>query len=531
MQAETDVLVVGAGPVGLLLAAEMARAGVSAVLIDRMAARQYFVKALGVSPRTLEVLDDLGCAHDAIDAGIWIQGISNFLDGAPGQGMDVPDGALPFGSLSLAQFETERLLEAALHRHGGAVRYGWSLAGFTQDADAVQARLTAPDGTEHRLASRWIVGCDGAHSAVRGNLGLGFTGDRYPQRYVLADIDLDWTMPRGRFYRLARTLPGGGTTALVAVPIRGGGRRYRLSMPLAEGAPETGDAPSLPQLQALMGPLLPPGAGLSNLRWASTYRISHRIVPRYGEGRAFLAGDAAHIHPPVGGQGMNTGLQDAHNLAWKLALAASGQAAPGLLDSYSAERHPVGMDVVENTTHAMAEVLANRPQMPGLRETQLLVGYRGSPIVTNDRPDAAARALAAGDRAPDAAGLRRRFVQHPLRLHDLTGHGRCALLGFAAAGDTAMQDTMAALRTALLDRLPDATAHVIVAGPDLPPERDDLSILADAAGSFATAWDAAPGTAWLVRPDGHIGWCSDAPSIAGLAAALDRIAAPILPNS
>jgi 2-polyprenyl-6-methoxyphenol hydroxylase-like FAD-dependent oxidoreductase len=562
MKTATDVLIAGAGPVGLLLATELARDGVDIVLIDRLPQRSFFCKALGVTPRTLEIFDDLGIAQDAIDLGVWLRGISAFDDGRPGATMEIPQANLPFGSLSLAQFDTERLLEACLQRHGGSVSYGWALTGFdsappgaraetegppgvgaqTQGApgvrapieglSGVRAQIQGPDGESRTIDCRWLVGCDGAHSTIRSTLGLDFEGGRYPQSFVLADLEVEWELPRGRMYRFNHGRAGEpGSTSLVAVPVHGSPRRYRLSTAVPESgavppdvaAAEDPAPPTLERVTALMAPLLPAGTRLSALHWSSVYRVSHRIVADYARGRVLLAGDAAHIHPPVGGQGMNTGLQDAHNLAWKLALASSGRAVPGLLDSYSAERRAVGLDVVQNTTRALNDVLAQRAQLPGMRETQLLVSYRGSAIVRDERADAAEAALAAGDRAPDAGGLRRRFVGQALRLHERLGRGRHVLVGFIG-DEPAMTDTLADMLAMLRALLGDAiTGFAIAPEGGTPPEREDLPVLLDAAGAFAAAYAARPGMAWLIRPDGYIGWCSAAPTVAGLRSFLQLI--------
>jgi 2-polyprenyl-6-methoxyphenol hydroxylase-like FAD-dependent oxidoreductase len=533
MNNTTQVLIAGAGPVGLLLATELARDGVDIVLIDRLPQRSFFCKALGVTPRTLEIFADLGIVQDAIDAGVWLHGISSFDDGKPSAAMEVPEADLPFGSLSLAQFETERLLEACLRRHGGSVSYGWALTGFTAQTDGIRAQLQGPDGAERTIDCRFLVGCDGAHSKVRSILGLDFEGARYPQNFVLADLEVEWDLPRGRMYRFNHSGAGDqgslgnqGGTSLAAVPVHGSPRRYRLSMvvPGSETIPPDSPAenptpPTLEQVIALMAPLLPAGTRLSTLHWSSFYRVSHRIVSDYAQGRVFIAGDAAHLHPPVGGQGMNTGLQDAHNLAWKLALASTGLAAPGLLHSYSTERREVGLDVVENTSRSLNDVLAQRVQLPGMRETQLLISYRGSTIVRDERPDAATAMLAAGDRAPDAGGLRRRFVGQAFRLHERLGHGRHVLLG-CIGDDPAMADMLALLRGLLGEA---ARGFAIVPPGATPPEREDLPVVVDAAGAFATAYASRPGMAWLIRPDLYIGWCSAAPTVAGLQSYLDLI--------
>jgi 2-polyprenyl-6-methoxyphenol hydroxylase-like FAD-dependent oxidoreductase len=179
-------------------------------------------------------------------------------------------------------------------------------------------------------------------------------------------------------YRFGWSAGARPKASLAAVPIRGSAHRYRLSVVVPEEravALANTPSPDFDTMRALLQPALPDGTQLSSMRWSSVYRVSHRIVPAYARGRVFIAGDAAHIHPPVGGQGMNTGLQDAHNLAWKLTLAVKGLAQPELLESYSEERHPVGVDVVQSTSAALNAVLAREVATPAMRETQLLVTY------------------------------------------------------------------------------------------------------------------------------------------------------------
>jgi len=528
MKTNVDVLIVGAGPVGLLLATALAREGQEVLLVDRMTRRSFFCKALGITARTLELFDDYGVMQDAVDAGTWLHGVSTFNDGAPGPAMDIPAG-LPFGSLSLAQYEVERILEACLARHGGKVHYGWTLAGFTEGADGVRAEMTGPNGATQTVTSRFIVGCDGGRSTVRTSLGLDFVGDQFPQTFVLADIELDWSLARGRFYRfnLGATTEHAATT-LVAVPVAGSVKRYRLSTTVPDGALKTPEGerptpPTLDEIRTFMTPLLPAGATMSKMHWSSVYRVSHRLVSSYSKGRAFLAGDAAHLHPPVGGQGLNTGVQDVYNLAWKLSLALRDRAAPGLLDSYSAERRMVGLDLVENTSRALKETLAQRSPMPGLRETQLTITYRGSAIIRDERANSSDADLAAGDRAPDAGGLRRIYVEQPFRLHERLGRGRHVLLGYASdsAGLSALAGVAGLARAALGSA---ASCFAIVPGDSALGDREDIPVLRDAGGEFATAYGATAGTTLLIRPDGHIGWFSSTPAAAGLKAALDLLA-------
>jgi 2-polyprenyl-6-methoxyphenol hydroxylase-like FAD-dependent oxidoreductase len=205
MNPSAEILIVGAGPVGLLLAAELRRDGIDVLLIEQMAQRTFFCKALGVTARTLEIFEDLGLVEQAIDAGVWLTGIRVFNDGKAAQTMEVPATGFPYGALSLAQFETERLLEEGLHQRGGAVTYGWSLSGLVEQTDGVVAQVQSLEGRRQEVRCRWLVGCDGAHSKVRHLLNLNFEGSKFPQTFMLADLDVTWDLPRGPMYRFNQT--------------------------------------------------------------------------------------------------------------------------------------------------------------------------------------------------------------------------------------------------------------------------------------------------------------------------------------
>jgi hypothetical protein len=380
----------------------------------------------------------------------------------------------------------------------------------------VLARLRGPQRETHTLRCRWLAGCDGSHSTVRAQLNLPYEGSRYPQTFALADVDVDWPLPRGPMYRFNWSDANRPVSSLAAVPVRGSAQRYRLSVIVSseELAARLAalESPDLEQIRALMLPALPDGTQVSNQRWSSVYRVSHRIVPSYGQGRVFIAGDAAHIHPPVGGQGMNTGLQDAHNLAWKLSLATRGLARPALLDSYSDERRPVGLDVVESTTRAMNNVLAQQTALPGMRETQLLVGYRDSAIVADECPQLPPELPAPGDRVPDPGGLTHEYVGHPVRLHQRIGRGRHTLVGYVDTQGARLNAQFAGFADgyrALHEALGSAAAALLIAAPGCVPPRDEaIAVLTDTAGAFAAAFGAPGGTVWIMRPDGYIGWRS-----------------------
>ncbi len=521
----TQVLIVGAGPVGLMLAVELQRRGVDVQLVERQPTPSYFVKALGITPRTLEIWDQLGLLHTMCDAGLFMSGNLTLSNGEVVAEQTFPEGMLPYGFLALAQYDAERLLRAHLQGLGGTVRWGESLTGFRDDGEAVTARLRGADGGERELRCGWLVGCDGAHSPVRHGLGLDYSGDALPMTFMLGDVALDWSLPRDRSCRLLEVADGTMTNQMVAIPIPGDPRRYRLSMAAppeywSDGA-DLATPPSLDVLARSAAPMLPAGATISDLRWSSFYRISHRIVPRYAVGRVFLAGDAAHIHPPIGGQGMNTGLQDAFNLGWKLALAAAGRAAPGLLDSYDAERRPVGLEVVTRTTRRMEQAVEGVDRGESVEQlradAQLDVSYRDSTWVGSGGTPPAGGPQA-GDRAPDVTGLQRPWIAAPVRLLELLRHPGHTVLRYLGTPDAGRVAALAGVLPADLIRTG------VITAPGVPaPDIESCSHLIDAGNRFRDAYAPADGALLWIRPDGHIAWRSETPDAAALAAHAARI--------
>ena len=505
----TDVLVVGAGPVGLTMAAELARHGVRCRIVDRLATPSPYCRAIGVTPRTLEVWDDMGIARDMIDAGLWIEGLRSITQGhPPGDAVhDLSD--LPYAQLGLPQYETERLLARHLDGFGVGVERRTSLQALAQDAEGVAVTLARADGGTERASFRYVVGCDGAHSAVRHALGIAFEGEAFPMMFMLGDVHVDWDLPRGMALRALRLVEDGPPDMFIAIPLPEAGR-YRVSMlapdtPGSNGGSDHGiqsevRGPDLAEIQAVARDLVPGNPRLSDLRWSSMFRISMRLAARYRQGRVFIAGDAAHIHPPTGGQGMNTGIQDAYNLAWKLALVLKKKAPDTLLDSYEAERRPVGAEVVART-RAASEGYGRENKPDRLADTQILVSYRGTAWVHDDAGEAAP-GPGAGDRAPDAAGLRRRGVAAPLRLHDVlrgTDHVLIVHLLPGAVADLAAFAREIAPRSALPLRI------VGIAADDVGVDPPGIACYRDSDGIFAKVFGP-PGAAFLVRPDGYVGW-------------------------
>ena len=495
MTETTTVLIAGAGPTGLTLACELARDGVPVRLIEAAPGPRPGSRGKGVQPRTLEVFDDLGIADRVIAAGRMAMPIRKTdpdgretLSGAetPPARPDVPYPA----SLITPQWRVEEALRLRLAELGGTVEFGSTLDDFEQSGEGVSATVVT-DGAAETITARWLVGCDGGHSVVRRRAGIAFEGEtREEVRMIVADVRADG-LDRGAWHMWRHEE---GLVALCPLP-------------------STGTF----QYQATIGPGQDPGLGLANLQatlerrsgrsdvrlhepeWSSLWRANVRLAGHYRAGRVFLAGDAAHIHSPAGGQGMNTGIQDAHNLGWKLAAVAQG-AAPALLDSYEAERRPVAAGVLALSDARLEQVITQKgvPTRRDARTMQLDVGYRGSALARDDR-DAHAP-LRAGDRGPDATRLA--TVGGERRLFELTGGGRFTLLSFGAA-PPAFGASPHGLRT------------LQVAGRPARP-----GDVADTGGHLAEAYGATDRTLVLIRPDGYVGLISDAGDPAAVSAYL-----------
>ncbi|WP_328663266.1 FAD-dependent monooxygenase [Nocardia salmonicida] len=520
---DTDVLIVGAGPVGSAAAVEVVRHGVRCRIIDAQSDPPQYAKAVGIQPRTLELFEAMGILREVLDAGILMRGQIVYVNGTEADRMDLTlPPEIPFGFLGLPQYETERILRRHLESLGTRVERGVRLVGFTQDEDGVDAVLAGPEG-EHTVRARYLVGCDGAHSTVRKTLGLTFEGAAFEEQYMLGDVELDWSQPHGYNVRSMHQTNGVTDDVLVCIPLPGH-HRYRVSMRVPpeleidtsvggdkiEHGLGTGPGPGLADIQAVLDRLAPEPTTASHLRWSSVFRISHRIVDAYGRGRVFVAGDAAHIHPPTGAQGMNTGIQDAHNLAWKLALAVAEVAAPSLLASYDAERRPVGEEVVGRTVrHARDGIGGDEsdPERVLLREAQLLIDYRDSPLVTES--PTGARSSLAGSRAPDATGLTRDGVTPPFRLFPLlAGPGHTLLRYVDNTCDTATLTEMER-HAGLLRKLTDDHLDIyLVASPGATIAPTILPVIRDSDDDFARRYHCADGAAYVVRPDGYLGYAA-----------------------
>jgi 2-polyprenyl-6-methoxyphenol hydroxylase-like FAD-dependent oxidoreductase len=372
-----DVLVVGAGPVGLAMAIELARYGVPVRIVDKAVQRTDKSKALVIWSRTLELMDRIGCTASFIDAGFKVTAANIRTEDKQIARITLDEIPTPYPfALVLPQSETERLLEEQLTSYGVHVERSVELIRFEANADGVVSTLCHLDGREEAFESAWLVGCDGAHSIVRHQLGLGFEGDTLKSDWILADIHLSGVPHPGEIEILWHA-----EGVLAIFPISKD--RYRVIANVGDGSGKAaGTDPTLEEVQAVMDRRGPGGMIASEPLWLAGFHINERKVTDYRVGRLFLAGDAAHIHSPAGGQGMNTGIQDACNLAWKLALVCHGIGNTELLlDSYSQERSAVGETVLKGAGRITAIGILSGEIKQSIRNRLASLIFGLSPIV------------------------------------------------------------------------------------------------------------------------------------------------------
>jgi len=467
-----DVIVVGAGPTGLALAGELALAGVRCRLLERRRTDPNITRAFAVHARTLELLDARGLANDVLLHGVPVRAVTP----VPGRELrlDVLDTAYPMVFIS-PQSGTERVLRARAERLGVQIVPDAEVLGLEQDADGVTVRIGGADPRTER--ARYVVGCDGAHSAVRRLAGVEFAGRQYQTHILLADVRLSEPPDEAMF---ARTGPDG---AVLIVPFGDGWfraiawDRQRDAVPLSE--PVTYD-----EMRDAFRRIAGGDFGMAEPRWTSRFLSERRQAARYRAGRVFLAGDAAHVHSPLGGQGMNTGIQDAMNLGWKLAAAVHGTAPEWLLDSYQGERHPVGEQVLRLTDGFTRLVLGYGTLRDRLRT--LAIGT----ILRSGRARLALAERMSGVGIRYAARSRRDHGWAGRRMPDVDCSGR-----------------------RLYEELRDGRFVLVT--------RDAVEVAAHPAVKVVRCGQARGPAMILVRPDGYVAWASaTTPPAAEVAAAI-----------
>jgi 2-polyprenyl-6-methoxyphenol hydroxylase-like FAD-dependent oxidoreductase len=455
-----DVIVVGAGPTGLALACELALAGVRCRVLERRAEEPNLTRAFAVHARTLELLDARGLAAEVLLHGHRVDKVAP----VPGATLDlgVLDTRYPY-LVIVPQSGTERVLQARAERLGVEIVRSAQVTALHQDHDGVTVEVAGAASER----ARYVVGCDGAHSTVRDLAGIAFAGRQYETHILLADVRLTAPPQEPMF---ARTNPDG---AVVCVPFGDGWYRLiawdrrRENVPLSEPVTRAEMVDSFTHIAGS-------DFGIAELRWSTRFLSERRQAGRYRDGRVFLAGDAAHVHSPLGAQGMNTGIGDAMNLGWKLAATVHGTGAPWLLDTYQAERHPVGARVLAMTDmfnrlvlgrsriRTAVQAMTIRALLRSARARLFLAGRVSGIGIAYPAPPGAGHHRLVGRRMPDvdcSGG----------RLYEQLRDGRFVLVS----------------RGATVDGGPD-TVH---------------SVSCDGEGPALT----------LVRPDGYVAWASDAP--------------------
>jgi 2-polyprenyl-6-methoxyphenol hydroxylase-like FAD-dependent oxidoreductase len=503
------VVIVGAGPTGVMLAIELARRGISVRIFDKQPKRSNETRAIGIHARTLETFHQLGIVDQFLERGHKTTGMAVHTRARRNTRVDFDglDSPYPF-VLMLGQDQTQEILDRKLERLGVSIERGVEVSKVDHQVDGVEITITRSTEHEETLCADWVIGCDGAHSVVRRHLGGSFDGDDYGQDWLMTEVNIDWPVERERFHVFSYT-----AAPVVAFPLPAG--RWRVFLPQVPNRAGERQPPTMREIERLVAQRGPAGMKLTNptlLQAFRCYRRSTRIMRR---GRLLLAGDAAHIHSPAGGQGMNTGLHDACNLGWKLALVARDEASPELLDTYQDERLPIAASVLE-LTHTLVRLFTiSSPRKRWLRDrvlpvamsvpaaqrvyirrlSQISHSYRGGPLAPSST-GRRRRSIAAGDRLPSVFGIER--DGRPLSTLDLLGSTAHTLL--VLSGGRADREGAAAA-VGRLARFNGTVQIVSVdrrAGTNAPDAVSDRQLRAH------RRYGALRGQLLLVRPDGYL---------------------------
>jgi 2-polyprenyl-6-methoxyphenol hydroxylase-like FAD-dependent oxidoreductase len=516
-----DVLVVGAGPVGLTLAGDLLRRGIRCRLIDKAPEATQQTKAVGIQAKTLELLAKMGMAHIAVERGLKVPVFSLYSDGKRLTRIDfrehLLDSPYPY-ALMLPQHETERILTEHLQSQGGAIEWQTELISFTQDEQRVEAELRHADGQVERVRVGFLVGCDGAHSTVRHLLGLNFAGTTSELSLAVGNVRLTWDLSSDELFAFLHQ-----GNFIGYFPMADGHHRVVIAYEPDKGP--TGEV-TLSEVQQVIDTCGPAGARVSDPTELTRFHVNQRRAEDYVRGRIFLAGDAAHIHSPIGAQGMNTGMQDALNLGWKLALMVRGQASARLLESYSAEREQVGEALLHGTQLAMRLALTRNTLLVVLLNalapivfsslpvaaqrlvesiSEISIAYPHSPISVDQRDKKGA--LHAGDRAPNAL-VRVHEGAEPQSLFEIFSSQRSILLVLAAKLEAAAVERQ---WREIADLLSPGyhemiEAYLVTEKAASGSEQEARQILYDFTGELHQRYEAEQGGLVLIRPDGYIGF-------------------------
>ncbi|MEU9111253.1 FAD-dependent monooxygenase [Streptomyces sp. NPDC048483] len=515
-----QVLVVGAGPVGLTMAHELLRHGLRVRIVDGKSGPATTSRAIATHPRTLESYDQMGVVSDILDRGRRIEGFTMFREGTRLAKLDADYSTMPTRfpfTVAIDQVSTEAVLREAVARLGVKIEWGVRLEEFSQEKGGVRATLRLPEGGRERLEVSRLVGCDGGHSTVRKQLGLQLLGES-SETWLIADARMDVDLPRNSIYWVHT---GGRTVMTVPMPEPGRWRMLDTADVDQAAGPEEVSRRFARKFRAGLGrPVTVQPAD-----WVSVFTFQQRMVQAMRAGRCFVAGDAAHVHSPASGQGMNTGIQEAVNLSWKLAMVEHGWAGDGLLESYSAERVPVGRALLGSTKRAtflvqlknslagvalplVFAVVRNVKQVRKKMQRKILGGVSGlnlrypeSPLTISPSSAGARRGPVPGERVAKVSPERGATTGWGALLGELRDP-RWTLL--VAAGDTTARSTAAGLAerhaawlsVRTVGATEDPESSRAGAGTPRPLPDPDRTLGADL-GLAAADW-------MLIRPDGYL---------------------------
>ncbi|MCA0403020.1 MAG: FAD-dependent monooxygenase [Proteobacteria bacterium] len=506
-QQNTDVLIIGAGPVGLFAANELHRYGLSCRIIDKKETISSQSKALGLHIRTLDVFKDCGFLDEILKEGLKIDGLllkenDKTLVNASFSEIEANYHFL----IDLPQNQTETIFYQALSNKGITVEWQKELIALTQDKEEVTAIVKTKEGDE-QIKAKWLIAADGAHSKVRDCLNLPFIGNAYKETWWLADLSIEWQEPHNKLVIFASHK---GPVACFPIAKN----RYRIVMTASENKKE---ALQLSDIEDVFKQRTTVPFQLSNPIWLSQFGIAHRQIENYQHGRIFLAGDAAHIHSPIGGQGLNTGIQDIYNLIWKLALVDKKLSPESLLRSYQLERHPIAKAVLKKTDRMTKLVTLKNPLLISIRNfalkilssiellrkeilteiAELKIAYAKSPIVSQIGENTGFKL---GQYLPNFP-IKNIKTEESIYIHELVQGTKHHL--FIIEGSNLNLDTLLSLENIIKEKYKDLIeVHLIL---NKNKDRNFYSQFLDEQALMPSRFKIKQSTLLLVRPDKYIG--------------------------